>query len=113
MGNNYDPFSLLLETHNCDALFENEESADTTKSGEESTNLPPMLALESDEEELKKGSRLKLLTPNKILTRLLIRTIKAGNNSYKLKNKIRKILYILYQRNKIIKKVYNNLIKSL
>ena len=65
--------------------------------------------------EVKKGKELKTLTPNRLLTRLpiLLTQIKAGNNSYKLKHEIRKILYLLYQRNKITKKVYNNLIKSL
>ena len=46
-----------------------------------------------------------MLTPNKLLTRLpiLLAQIKAGNNSYKLKNKIRHILYLFYQHNKITK----------
>ena len=62
-----------------------------------------------------RGTGLKILIPNKLLTRLpiLLAQIKSGNNSYKLKNKIRQILYLLYQHNKITKNVYNNLIKSL
>ena len=46
--------------------------------------------LEGDEEEVKEGKRLKILTPNKLLTRLplLLAQIKVGNNSDKLKNKI-------------------------
>ena len=74
-----------------------------------------MSSLESDEEEVKEKNALKILTPNKLLTRLpiLLAQIKAGNNSYKLKNEIRQILYLLYQDNKITKKVHNNLIKSL
>ena len=58
---------------------------------------------------------MKILTPNKLLTRLpiLLAQIKAGNNSYKLKNKIRETLYLLYQHNKITKKVYKSLIMSL
>ena len=73
-----------------------------------------MPTLEPDE-EVKEGIGLKILTPNKLLTRLsiLIVQIKAGNNSYKLKNEIRQIPHLLYQHNKITKKVYNNLIKSL
>ena len=61
------------------------------------------------------GARLTVLTPNKLLTRLplLLAQIKAGKSSCKLKNKMRQILYLLYQHNKITKKVYNNLIKSL
>ena len=39
--------------------------------------------------------------------------VKAGNNSESLLNEIRQIVYILYQSNQIIKKVYNNIIKSM
>ena len=61
------------------------------------------------------GARLTVLTPNKLLTRLPLplAQIKAGKTSCKLKNKMRQILYLLYQHNKITNKVYNNLIKSL
>ena len=73
--------------------------------------LPP---LENDE-EVKKGRRLKILTPKKILTRppILLEQTKAVNISSKLKNEISRILYPLYQHNKITKKVGSNLIKSL
>ena len=57
---------------------------------EEYVNLCDVALLKSDEEE-----------------------VKEENNSYKLKNKTRKILYLLYQHNKITKKVYSNFIKSL
>ena len=74
-----------------------------------------MSLLEGDEEGLKEGKRFKILTPNKLLTRLpvLLAQIKAGNNSHKLKYEITLILYLLYQHKKITKKVYNNLNKSL
>ena len=54
-------------------------------------------------------------TPDKLLVRLLIliAQTKAGNSSNKLKNEIRQILYLLYQHNKITKKINENLIKSL
>ena len=39
--------------------------------------------------------------------------VKAGNNSEKLLNEIRQILYSLYQAKEITKKAYNNLMKSL
>ena len=39
--------------------------------------------------------------------------INAGNNSYQLKNKTRKMLYFLYQYDKNNEKLYDNLIKSL
>ena len=41
--------------------------------------------------KVKEGKGLKILTPNKLLTRLpiLLAQIKAGSNSYKLKNEMR------------------------
>ena len=59
-----------------------------------------------------KGTGLKILTPNKLLTSfpILLAQIKAGN-TYKSKNEIRRILYLLCQHNKITKNVCNNLIK--
>ena len=50
-----------------------------------------------------------------MLQRLLIghAEVKAGNNSESLLNEIRQIVYFLYQSNKITKKVYNNVIKSI
>ena len=52
-----------------------------------------------------------MLTPSKLLTRrpILLGQIKAGNNSFKLNNEIRWIVYLLYQCNKMTKKVYNSL----
>ena len=72
---------------------------------EDLSDMPP---LEGDE-EVKEGKGLKILTPNKLLPRfpVLLVQVKAGSNSYKLKNDIRQILYLLYQHNKITKKVYN------
>ena len=48
------------------------------------------------------GTGLKISTPNKLVTRLpiLLTQIKARNNSKKLENEIRQILYLLYQHNK-------------
>ena len=45
----------------------------------------------------RKGQGLKILTPNQMLSRLLISLaqLKAGNNSEKLKNEIRLLLYSL------------------
>ena len=42
-----------------------------------------MSSLESDEEEVKEGKGVNILTPNKLLTRLsiLLTQIKVGNNS--------------------------------
>ena len=51
-------------------------------------------------------SRLKLLTPKQMLQRLPIALaqVKAGNNSEKLLNEIRQIVYSLYQSKQITKK---------
>ena len=58
------------------------------------------------------GKGLKILTPNQMLSRLPITLaqLKAGNNSEKLKNEIRQILYSLYRSKNMTKQVYNNLI---
>ena len=61
------------------------------------------------------GTGLKILTPKQMLQRLPIALaqVKAGNNSESLLNKIRQIVYSLYQSKQITKKVYNNIIKSI
>ena len=61
------------------------------------------------------GSGLKILTNKQMLNRLpiLLAQIQAGNNSIKLKNEIRQILYSLYRSKALTKTVYNNLIKSI
>ena len=62
-----------------------------------------------------KGTRLKILIPKQMLQRLPIALahVKAGNNSERLLNEIRQIVYSLYQSKQITKKVYNNIIKSI
>ena len=59
------------------------------------------------------GEGIKILTPNQMLSRLPITLaqLKAGNNSEKLKNEIRQLLYSLYRSKNMTKQVYNNLIK--
>ena len=59
------------------------------------------------------GSGLKILTKKQMLSRLpiLLAQIQAGNNSTKLKNEIRQILYLLYRSKLLTKTVYDNLIK--
>ena len=66
-------------------------------------------------EELKKGTGLKVLTPNQMLRRLPIALaqIEAANNSESLLNEIRQIVYSLYQSKEITKKMYSNIIKSI
>ena len=58
------------------------------------------------------GGGLKILTPDQMLSRLLITLaqLKAGNNSQKLKNEIRQLLYSLYRSKKLTKQLYKSLI---
>ena len=61
------------------------------------------------------GKRLKILTPNPMLSRLPITLaqLKAGINSEKLKNEIRQLLFPFYRSKNITKQVYNNLINHM
>ena len=61
------------------------------------------------------GKRLKILTPNQMLSRLPITLaqLKSGNNSDKLKNEKRQLLYYLYCSKNMTKQVYDNLIKHI
>ena len=81
----------------------------------------PELIVESVEEILKfneqnqQGEGIKTLTPNQMLSRLTISLaqLEGGNNSSKLKNEIRQLLYSLYCSKNMTKEVYNNLIKHI
>ena len=57
------------------------------------------------------GLGLKILTPDQMLSRLPITLaqLKAGNNSEKLKNKIRQLLYSLDRSKKLTKQLYKSL----
>ena len=61
------------------------------------------------------GQGLKILTPDRMLSRLPITLaqLNAGNNSQKLINKIRQLLYSLYRSKKITKTIYNHLINAI
>ena len=58
------------------------------------------------------GRGSKILMPNQMLSRLPISLIqlKAGNNSEKLKNEIRQLLYPLYRSKQLTKQLYKSLI---
>ena len=60
-----------------------------------------------DKEILKRGLGLKILTPNQMLSRwpITLAQLNAGNNSEKLKNEIRQLLYSLY-RSKNLQKMF-------
>ena len=69
--------------------------------------------LKFNKQNQQKGQGIKILTPNQMLNRLPIALaqLQAGNNSNKLKNEIRQLLYSLYRSKNMTKQVYNNLIK--
>ena len=62
-----------------------------------------------------KATGLKILTSKQMLRRLPIALaqVKAGNNSERLLNEIRQIVYCLHQSKEITEKVYNSIIKSI
>ena len=69
----------------------------------------------SDNDTSKKGERLKIVNNKQMFNCLpiLLARIEAGNNSIKLKNEARQILYLLYRSKLLTKTIYNNLIKSI
>ena len=69
-------------------------------------DIADLYNIKSDSDTSKKGEGLKILTDKQMLNRLpiLLAQIEAGNNSIKLKNEARQILYSLY-RSKVV--VYN------
>ena len=88
-------------------LFESKrkqkESGTVTQQSKEQPDTSYMPNLESEESVAQRrnqpGRWLKILTPNQMLSRLPISLaqLKAGNNSEKLKNEIRQLLYSLYR----------------
>ena len=93
----------------------------TKMSEKEKEIKDPELRVEIVEEILKfneqnqQGEGIKIFTPNQMLSRLPISLaqIQAGNNSEKLKNEIRQLLYSLYCSKNMTKHVYTNLIKPI
>ena len=63
--------------------------------------------------EQQKEEGLKILTPSQMLSRLPITLaqLKPGNNSEKIKNKIRQLLYSLHRSKNLTKQLYKSLIE--
>ena len=77
------------------------------------TDMPELESEESAAQRInQQGQGLKILTPNQVLSRLPISLakLKAGNNSEKLKNETRQILYSLHRSKKLTKQIYKSLI---
>ena len=66
----------------------------------------------NNDDDDQEGKGLKILTPNQMLSRLPISLaqLKAGNNSEKLKNEIRQLMYSLYRLKKLTKQICKSLI---
>ena len=92
-----------------------EEAANFLKDAEEEKKGQKRFSDDYDSNGWSSGSGLKILTNKQMLNRLpiLLAQVEAGNNSNKLKNEARQILYSLYRSRVLTKTVYNNLIKSI
>ena len=66
--------------------------------GGEDIGDQPLLEDEEKSDKEQKGQGLKTMTPKQMIARLpiLLAQLKAGNNSEKLKNEIRQLLYSMY-----------------
>ena len=91
------------------------ETADYLKYMEEQEKGQKRFSDDYDSNGWSSGSGLKILTNKQMLNRLpiLLAQMQAGNNSNKLKNEARQILYSLYRSKVLTKTVYNNLIKTI
>ena len=95
-----------------------EENENISKEEKEIENIDRIIdivekILEFNEQKQKQvGKGLKILTPNQMLSRLpiFLAQLKAGNNSEKLKNQIRQLLYSLCRLKKLTTNIYKSLI---
>ena len=79
----------------------------------DSTYMPDLESEESVAQRKEQKVRgIKILTPDQMLIRLPISLaqLNAGNNSEKLKNEIRQLLYSLCRSKKLTKQIYKSLI---
>ena len=66
-------------------------------------------------EESEIGKGLKIMTPSQLITKLpiLLAQKQAANNSQKLNNEKRQIIYFLYRSKNLSKIFYNHLINNI
>ena len=111
-----DGFQVEKET---DEETDEETVEETDEETDEEMDTTIMTELESEksaaERRNRQGKGIKILTSDQMLSRLPISLaqLQAGNNSERLKNEIRQLLYSLYRSKNMIKQAYNNLIKSI
>ena len=89
----FERFDYSVWSENKEESIDKEESADKG----ESVDLSDLLPLESDKEKVREGKGIKILTPDKLFTRLplLLAQIKAGNNS-KANKKVKSYKYYIF-----------------
>ena len=85
-------------------MFEDEEATPRDLSGEP-----------AEQRRKQKGQGLRILTSLQMLSRLpiFLAQLKAGNNSEKLKNEIRQLLYSLHRSKKLSKTIFNYLMNTI
>ena len=78
-------------------------------------NIIKTINNQEEQPKRQKGQGLKMLTPQQTITRLpiLLAQLKAGNNSQKLKNERRQLLYSLYRSKKLSRTIYNSLMNTI
>ena len=79
--------------------------------------MPKLKTEESAEQRRRDKQRqgLEILTLKQMIIRepVLLAQLKAGSNSGKLKNEIRRIVYSLYRSKNLSKTIYNNLVNAI
>ena len=95
------------------AVFGPKDNADDIKNVD--IRDMPDLEPEEDAEKRQKGQGIKIMTPNQLITRMpiFLAEKQAGNNSQKLNNGIRQIIYSLYRSSNLSKTIYNHLINNI
>ena len=80
-----------------DLKKEIEDMSEQEKETEDPNGIVDIVEMTLEFNRQQQGQGLKILTPNQILSRLSIFSVqlKAGNNSEKLQNEIRQLLYSL------------------
>ena len=74
-------------------------------------NMPELESkISAEQRRNQRGQGLKILTPDQMLNKLTISLLNAGNNSEKLENKIKQLLYSFYRSKKLTKNIYKDLI---
>ena len=99
-------------------IFKEKSVKEKQESNEQpdTTDIPELESEKSAAETKNEpGQGLKIFTPDQMLSRLpiILAQLKAGNNSQKIINGIRQLLYSLYRSIKLTKIIYNHLINAI